>query len=215
MTSFYMFRLIFLTFYGESRLSAEASHHLHESPRSMTVPLQILALGSLAAGWLGLPQAFHLPNLLESFLEPVFQDLSSIEHTHGSALMEWSAIGISLGIACVGALTAYWCYIRRTDFPNRVARKVSFLYQVVLNKYWVDECYQAIIINPTVKVARDFLWSYWDVRIVDGSINGLAKWLDFSSGKIKLVHSGFVRSYACWIFLGTVLIFFYFSFWPH
>ncbi len=215
MTSFYMFRLIFLTFYGESRLSPDAAHHLHESPPSMTVPLQILALGSLLAGWLGVPHIFHLPNYFESFLAPVFQQGEMLEPPGSPASLEWLAMGLSLGIAFLGAYLAYFFYIRKTELPEGLARQFNWIYRTIFNKYWVDEYYQGLIVNPLIITSRDFLWRIFDVKLIDGNLNGLAHFFGTTGEMVRHIHSGYVRSYAAWILLGTVAILLYCIFVIH
>jgi NADH-quinone oxidoreductase subunit L len=215
MTSFYMFRLIFLTFFGRSRLSHDAAHHLHESPPSMTLPLQILALGSLFVGWLGAPHIFHLPNYFESFLEPVFRQTEELEPSPAGASLEWLAMSLSLAMAFLGAYIAYLFYLRNTDLPERLSRRWSSLYQIVFNKYWVDEYYQSLFVNPLLITSREFLWRIFDVRLIDGGVNGIAHFFGTTGGMVRQLHSGYVRSYAGWILLGTVAILFYCIFVIH
>jgi NADH-quinone oxidoreductase subunit L len=179
MTSFYMFRMLILTFYGKPRMSPEVEHHVHESPGSMTGPLQILAIGSIVAGWLGIPQMIgrHLgdvPHVLERFMEPVFAPSLGEEVLHGTRAIEWGMTGVALGIAIVGLLLARSFYVKNPELPERLMVRFHALYITLLNKYWVDEIYDALIVNRT-KDLGNFLANF-DLRVIDGGVNGSA-WL--------------------------------------
>ncbi|MCP4901087.1 MAG: NADH-quinone oxidoreductase subunit L [bacterium] len=183
LTAFYMFRLVFMTFYGEFRGGEEAEHHLHESPWTMTLPLQILAVLSIFGGVvIGFPgQLFHKANwnLIDRFLSPlVLQVGGHGEHggEHGghaiSLGLEWGLVALSVAVAASGIFLAYRFYYgkRAMETPNRLAEKFSFAHRVLLNKYYVDELYDATAVAGTMKSA-DLLWEF-DARVVDGMVNG-------------------------------------------
>jgi len=178
LTAFYMFRLVFMTFYGKFRGGEEAEHHLHESPWTMTLPLQILAVLSIVGGLLiGFPgQLFHLEgwSFIDRFLEPVV--LSHGEHAgHAVSLgLEWVLVLLSVGVAVTGIVVAWRFYKLDVEFEGAkaLAERFPLAYKLLLNKYWVDEIYGATVIAGTIKLSR-FLWEF-DARVVDGAVNGTA-----------------------------------------
>jgi NADH-quinone oxidoreductase subunit L len=189
LTAFYMFRLVYMTFHGEFRGSEEAKHHLHESPWTMTLPLQVLGVLSIVGGFLGVPgKLFHHPewNLMERFMEPILLPIGGHgahggEHAAGHAAehaahpglgLEFALIALSLAVAGFGIWLAYRFYMGAEAFerPRRLAERFAFAYRMLLNKYWVDELYHATVISGTVKLAR-LLWDV-DARVVDGAVNG-------------------------------------------
>jgi NADH-quinone oxidoreductase subunit L len=179
LTAFYMFRLVFMTFHGSFRGGEEAEHHLHESPWTMTLPLQILGVLSIAGGLIGIPS--HLwgrpeHNLIDRFLEPVVLQVGHGEHAaaHPGFWLEIGLIGLSLAAAGVGIWLAYRFYMGSEAFerPKRLAQRFPLIYTMLLNKYWVDEIYGATVVAGTVKLSR-LLWEF-DARVVDGAVNGTA-----------------------------------------
>jgi NADH-quinone oxidoreductase subunit L len=151
MTAFYMFRLYYMTFLGDFRGTEEQAHHLHESPASMTVPLMILAVGSVFAGFLGLPKVMGT-SFIEGFLEPVFEHSKvALEQVFRAALegggIEWGLMGLSVAVAGAGILLATWLYRWSTGLPSRIASSLSGLHRLLLNKYYVDEIYGALFVR--------------------------------------------------------------------
>jgi NADH-quinone oxidoreductase subunit L len=177
LTAFYMFRLVFMTFHGEFRGGEEAEHHLHESPWTMTLPLQILGVLSIVGGFIGLPS--HLwgkpeHNLIDRFLEPVVLQTHGEHGAHPGLGLEIGLIFLSLAAAGFGIWMAYRFYMgsEAGERPRRLAERFPLAYKLLLNKYFMDEIYQATVINGTVKGA-DLLWEF-DARVVDGAVNGTA-----------------------------------------
>ncbi len=181
MTAFYMFRLVYMTFFGEVRGGEEAEHHLHESPWTMTLPLQVLAFLSLFGGVvIGFPGIlFHKENwnFIEGFMGPMILGASGhgAEHAGSHAVslqLEWVLVGLSVAIAASGIYLAYRWYKKDPSFsvPNALAQRFPFAYKLLLNKYWVDELYDLTIIQGTIGLAK-FLWEF-DARVVDGAVNG-------------------------------------------
>jgi len=207
LTAFYMFRLLFMTFYGKSRMTPEAEHHVHESPRVMTIPLLILAILALIGGYIGLPKALGGGAWFEEFLNPVFASAqkSHLETTHVSHSIEYLLMFASIMAAAVGISLAYKFYISDPERPRRLAEKFSGLYQVVLNKYYVDEFYDFIIVRPLVRFSM-ICWQFADVKIIDGLANGLAKSIGWFSGKFRFLQSGLVRNYALIFVFGVLLL---------
>ncbi len=184
MTAFYVFRAIFLTFFGKYRGTA----HAHESPAVMTVPLALLALLSLGGGY------FRVP----AFLEPLYPG-AAVEH-------DMALVAISVAAGLVGIGLAFLFYVARPGLPEALAQRLGAVYRLVYNKYLVDELYAATIIRPTVEGSRHVLWRGMDVAVIDGLVNGIGSWARGVGGVLRLVQSGNIRSYAAWILLGSVLV---------
>ncbi len=171
MTAFYMFRAVHMTFHGEFRGSHEQAHHLHESPRSMTVPLQVLAVGSVAAGFLGMGMFGPRVNWFERLLHPVAATVE-VEGHHVGAGLEWSLIALSVAVALSGIWFATRWYFGPQAFarPRRFAERFPGLVATVANKYYVDEAYNATAVAGTMKLAQAS-WEF-DARVIDGTVNG-------------------------------------------
>ena len=217
MTSFYMFRMMFLTFYGESRVAPEVAPQVHESPPSMTVPLMVLAIGSVLAGWVGIPHLMgqylgNLPNTFEQFLEPVLETAGQEAALPPAEGTEWAVMLVSVGIALVGLLLARTFYLQKPALPERLKTRFRGLYITLLNKYWVDEIYDGLIVKPVKTISTYLLWKFFDVMLIDGIVNGTGHLIRGGGGVFRRVQSGYTRSYAGWILLGAVVIVVYISF---
>jgi NADH-quinone oxidoreductase subunit L len=202
LTAFYMFRLVFLAFFGEARLSPEAKAHLHESPPIMTVPLMILAFLSVAVGYLGLPALLgQRANLFAGFLEPVFRPAAE---GHLSSGAEWSLIFASVVAAAVGIGLATLLYLKNTALPSRWAARVPWLYNLLARKYYVDEIYGAVIVNPLVRASE---WTHrrFDLGIIDAAVDGTAKTAGFFGKAAGLLQTGLIKDYALAILLGVLI----------
>ena len=221
LTSFYMFRLIFLTFFGKPRFD-EHEVHVHESPRNMTVPLMILAFFSIVGGWFAAPHLLGKTDYFEAFLHPVFSAYgvqSGIEQGASLAGAAGEAGGISPSpamelfhaltgppviLAVIGLLVAWWFYIRRRDAPKKLAERVHGLYTLLLNKYYVDEIYAILFIRPFLWISTNVLWHVVDERVIDGTVNGFADVARDAGGQARELQSGNARSYATWVVIGAV-----------
>jgi len=181
MTSFYMFRLIFLTFFGKSRVSEKAKHHLHESPATITIPLGILAILSIVGGIIpGFPPE---RGWIHGFLGPVIasahhvtSQVATHHDTHGLfglATLDLKLMSISIGVAILGFILALYFYLLKPGLPERIANHIGGLHRLLENKYWVDEIYQKIFVRPLLKIADTF-WAM-DAKVVDGIVNGVAR----------------------------------------
>lgn len=206
LTAFYMFRLLFMTFYGKSNMTKHVEEHIHESPMSILIPLLVLALLSILGGFIGFPTA----SAINSFLAPVIggghhgmADGGDLHHVSNSLM--FSMMGISTGIAIVGILLAYLMYIKQPDLPAKMVGKFKLIYTIIYNKYYVDEIYDATIVKPTVKTSF-ILWKIVDVKIIDGFVNAVARIVELKSEVLKLFQTGYVRNYALSILLGGVII---------
>ena len=178
MTAFYMFRLYFLTFEGKERFGHEI--HPHESPKLMTVPLMILAFLSVVGGFIGIPAVFggEHGNLFHHWLTPVFKDatlkLSQYgTHTHLEEI-------ILMTVTVIGALISIYfarkIYLQNPRIADSIAGKLKGGYRLLFNKYYVDEAYDAAIVNPIVKGSEGFLWKITDAKLIDGLVNGSASY---------------------------------------
>jgi NADH-quinone oxidoreductase subunit L len=185
MTAFYVFRAIFLAFLGQYR--GDPAVHPHESPPSMTVPLGVLAALSLGGGFLAVPH----------FLEPVF--------AAGEAHHESLLVAVSVAAGLVGVAAAWLFYVARPELPGAVAERAGALYRLVYNKYFVDEIYDAAVIQPMIRGSRTVLWRGIDAGLIDGSVNGIGARVRDVGSLLRLLQSGNIRSYATWVLLGGVL----------
>jgi NADH-quinone oxidoreductase subunit L len=214
MTAFYMFRLIFLTFYGDERFPDHVRHHLHESPASMTIPLIVLAVLSAVGGFIGLPAWMAAgSNQFEHFLEPALE-LAAVpaatEHSHAT---EMAFALISLAAAAIGILLAYRMYVAKPGAADALAGRAGGLYRLLFGKFFVDEAYDLLLVRPAVNASRDVLWKGVDVQAIDGSVNGVAHTVRFAARLLKNVQDGLVRTYATWILAGAVAVLFYLTYW--
>ncbi len=200
MTAFYMFRLIFMTFHGKPR-DEKAFAHAHESPRSMTFPLIVLAVPSALIGLaLGLPpEAGHI----DTFLEPVFEAAGIAPHAFGAVDLGLMALSVLVGLA--GILLAWQFYVRDTSLPAKAGARAGFLYRAALNKYWIDEFYFKVIINPVVALGRG-LWRWVDSGMIDGFVNGAARFFRGVGMLLKPSQSGKVQAYLFSMLLGLLAL---------
>ena len=185
MTAFYVFRAMFLAFFGKYRGQA----HPHESPPVMLVPLVVLALLSIAGGYL-----FQIP----AFLGTVFPSRNVDE--------DLMLMAISTAAGVMGIFLAWLMYVARPGMADALTGRVKGLYTLVYNKYYVDEIYDAAVVKPLVNGSREVLWKGVDVGLIDGEVNRVGVRAQRLGGVLKLLQSGNIRSYATWIVLGSVLV---------
>ena len=222
LTSFYMFRLVFLTFFGEERFDHHKVH-VHESPKSMTIPLILLAILSLGGGWVAAPHLMGGTDHFEAFLHPVFAAYAPQEagaeqgaslaggagaagEVSGNPTMELvhAITGPPVIVAVLGLLLAWWFYIRKPELPEKLAKSLRAPYVLLYNKYYVDEIYNALFVAPLLFISKYILWHVIDEGIIDGVVNGTATAARGSGGKLRQLQSGNARSYASWVVLGAV-----------
>ena len=222
-TSFYMFRLIYLTFGGDyrgasppdahghdSRTAAPAAHghghghgEPHESPWVMLGPLAILAVLSLVGGFVGYGNHF------EHFLDPVFQAGSAVQEPAGetaSKTLEYLLMGVSISVAFLGWLLAYLLYSRSPQLPDRIARSLGGLYETVVNKYYIDELYADLFVKPLVEGSTTILWKGVDQGVIDATVNNSADAARHVSDEVRHMQSGNLRSYAGWVAAGGAVV---------
>jgi NADH-quinone oxidoreductase subunit L len=198
LTAFYMFRLLFITFTGKFRGTHEQEHHLHESPSAMTIPLIILAVLSIIGGFVGIPEVFmHGGDKLTAFLSPVITNHSHGEVAHST---EYMLMGLSTALV-LGMILFAWF-----KFKNYQRSEATGFGKVLENKWYVDELYDKIIVNPLHKFGG-FLKSFIESKAVDGLVNGVGRAVNYSSRQLRLLQSGQVGSYVLLMVLSMLLIF--------
>ena len=203
LTAFYMFRLYLLTFRGESRLTHEAEHHLHESPPSMVIPLVVLAVLSVVGGFVG-PPLQEGGHFFARWLAPVFE---GGHETEVSAATEWSLIAISVVVAVLGVALAFRVYGKRAEEP--LARSAPKIYDTLVHKYWVDELYDLAVVRTVYRMSRR-LWTFWDEKVVDGAVNGVGRVFESGWAVLRLFQTGFVGTYALFFTLGVAVLLLHF-----
>ena len=216
LTSFYMFRLIFLTFFGKERYD-EHHLHVHEAPKSMLVPLAILALLSIVGGWLAAPAFWGQPDYFAKFLEPVFAAPNGSEAGTAEAVahaLETPLAIVAVITALAGLLAAYWLYVKQPSKPDQLAKSFGGVYQTLLHKYYVDEFYNAVAVRPLLWLSTKVLWKTVDVSIIDGAVNGIAEGITVVGDGTRRTQSGNTRSYAVWVVVGAIVIVAV-IFWPY
>ncbi len=213
LTSFYMFRLIFLTFHGKERYD-EHHVHVHESPQSMLVPLMILAVLSLVSGWVAAPAFWGGPDYFTNFLGPVFGGGESGVAESAAHALEIPLAGLAVFTALVGFLVAFWLYLKQPGKPEALAKSMKGAYTTLLNKYYVDELYAAVVVNPLMWLSTNVLWKVTDVGAIDGTVNGIADTATAIGDSVRHTQSGNTRSYAVWVVIGALVIIAV-IFWPY
>jgi len=198
-TGFYMFRLLFMTFFGESRVDPDKLHHLHESPPAMTIPLVVLAIASVVGGWAGLPKGLLWGDAFARFLAPVVGNFKPA--------VEASALGLSAAatiVGLLGILLAYICYIRMPGLPKIIAWRAKSLYDVLMEKYYIDELYNLIVTRPLFFVSNVILNRGIDRFAIDGAVNGVGVSVRAGSQLARRSETGNVQHYAFVYVLGVV-----------
>jgi NADH-quinone oxidoreductase subunit L len=213
MTAFYMFRLFFMTFLGKSRMDPKVESHAHESPKNMTVPLMVLAVLSVIGGYVGIPYALGGSNRFEGFLSSVFGHGQTESHgaAHHIPPAEYYLMIISVAVVGIAILIAHRFYIRNLKIPKRLAQRFNFGYRMLLNKYYIDELYDKVIVNPLLNLAL-LLWKKFDVLVIDGAANGIAFLTKWVGSVVRKTETGYLRNYALSLIFGAMLILFYFVF---
>jgi NADH-quinone oxidoreductase subunit L len=255
LTATYMFRLVFLTFHGERRNDAPPVHHHedddhghshgaavpdhahdhghghdavpHEPPVAMTFVLIALAVGSILAGYIGVPHALGGHNALHAWLEPVFEaphaaaegapaegglaeaapaEPAAEAALHAEEALELTLMGVSSAIAVLGILIAFAIWVRKRVIAERFAETYPGIHRLLLNKYYVDELYDASIVQPIKVISRDGLWRGFDVSVIDGLVNGAGRVVDTGATTLRRLQTGSVRAYAGSLFVGVIVI---------
>lgn len=207
MTAFYMFRLLFVTFFGEFRGTHEQKHHLHESPATMTVPLIVLAVLSAAGGLLNIPHVLGGGESLAHFMAPLFelskQANPELFEGHLEHSTEYILMGVSVGAAVLSIFFAYNLFMSKKMVPA-ADKDVTGLPKLLQNKYYVDEFYDAVFVNPMRKLS-DVLYSFGEF-LIDLVVNGTGRLVQFLSGRMRLLQTGETGFYVFAMVLGILVI---------
>ena len=242
LTATYMFRLLYMAFFGERRTAAAAaghghddhaahghaaSHggghghgggHLHDAPAPMAIALVVLAIGSVLAGFVGVPHALGGHNQIEAFLEPSFTAIGAHEgaaavadaaapaEAHAETSTELGLMLLSTMVAIAGIFVATLFFLKRPERADRVATQFAGAHRVLLNKYYVDELYNAVIVQPIKKVSSGLLWRGVDAGVIDGTVNAVGLVVRGWSAVLRRLQTGSVRAYAMSFFMGVVTI---------
>ncbi len=215
LTACYMFRLVFMTFHGPSHSGshAEAGHepagahgghaHLHDAPLPMAIALVVLAAGSVVAGWVGIGGRF------EKFLEPSF-GAAVVTESVAEGSSETALMVVSVAVALAGIGLAAYYFLKNRAAADRMAESFSGVHTVLEHKYYLDEIYDAAVVQPIHIVSEDGLWKGVDAGVIDRTVNGVAQTVGGTSEILRLFQTGSVRAYAASVFLGVVLVLWYY-----
>jgi NADH-quinone oxidoreductase subunit L len=219
LTAIYMFRLVFMAFHGSRATAvthpadraypanpARPAHdtHLHDAPRPMALALVVLAVGSVLAGYVGLPHVIGGGDWFARFLEPSFH-VESHEAANQAGL-ELTLMAVSSGVAIAGIGIAVYFFLRNRPAADALASRFAGLHRLLLNKYYVDDAYDATVVQPIRIASEEGLWKIVDVKVIDGSVNGVARMVGALGGGMRLLQTGSVRAYAASLFFGAVAI---------
>ncbi|MCS7054376.1 MAG: NADH-quinone oxidoreductase subunit L [Ignavibacterium sp.] len=211
MTAFYMFRLYFLTFEGKERFGHDK--HPHESPKVMTIPLIILAVLSAIGGFIGIPEVFsgENGNKFHNWLSPIFDNAERKLMHFGfhSHFEEILLMVLSVILATCSILLARYIYLRSPKIVDNLSTRFSGLYKTLWNKYYVDEFYDAVFVNPIVTVSRKVFWKFTDGKVIDGLIHLIAKLIDSAGSYLRKFQTGIAQFYALIMVFGIVITLFW------
>ncbi|MCM2272251.1 MAG: NADH-quinone oxidoreductase subunit L [candidate division Zixibacteria bacterium] len=214
LTAFYMFRLLYLTFHGNERMDEHTKHHLHESPKMMTVPLMVLAVLSVIGGYVGMPHVLGATNYFEHWLAPIMAsetghggEAATDLHMSGAGntTLELGLMFLAVALIVCAILYARHLYLNKPEIATRLRERFSGLHTVLYNKYFVDEIYGAVIVRPLI-YGSVFLWKVVDVVMIDGLANGFARVGQDMAELFKYAQSGRVRGYATVFVAGVVVL---------
>ena len=204
LTAFYMFRLYAMTFHGQFRGTHDQQHHLHESPAAITIPLVILAILAVVGGWIGIPEVLmHGGHRLEAFLEPIFEKSNQIAVKHElSHATEYTLMAVSVGGALIALLFAW----NKFSKYQKAEINETGIGKVMANKWYVDELYDKVIVQPLQSLAT-FFNQVIEKNIIDGLVNGVGKAVQYGSRQIRLLQSGLVGTYILLMVVGMLILF--------
>ncbi|HXB38967.1 MAG TPA: NADH-quinone oxidoreductase subunit L [Bacteroidia bacterium] len=204
LTAFYMFRMMFLTFWGSFRGTHEQKHHLHESPKSITIPLIVLAVLSVGGGVLGLPEFWGFNNYIGEHLDSVIIRKNPSIMPHDT---EWMLMGLTVISAVAVIYFAYQMFMKNGVLPVENEKQLKSWQKLVYNKYYVDEFYDAIIRKPVDGISKAF-HKFFDIQVIDGIVNGVGSTVNWISGLVRKVQTGHIGFYIMAMVLGVIVILF-------
>ncbi|MBD1429276.1 NADH-quinone oxidoreductase subunit L [Sphingobacterium litopenaei] len=208
-TAYYMFRMLFLTFFGKFRGTEEQAHHLHESPVQMTLPLIVLAVLSVVGGVINLPSALGGGHWLANFLSPIFTYTNArLPEVHLEHSTEYILMAVSALAAIIMAVVAYQKYVKKSDVPQEDGMEQGALYNLSYNKLYFDELYNALFVKPLNSLSK-ILYKIVDKGTIDGIVNGVADLINASGRGIRQLQSGYVGFYIIMMVLGAAAILLY------
>ena len=208
LTAVYMFRLVFMAFFGARHPRDGGGHgqheHVHDAPPPMALALVVLAAGSVVAGYVGLPEVLGGGDWFARFLEPSFH----VERHEAAtqAGLELTLMAVSSGVAIAGIGIAVYFFLRSRSAADALAARFAGAHRLLSNKYYVDEVYDATLVQPIRIASEDGLWKIVDVKVIDGAVNGVARLVGALGDGMRLVQTGSVRAYAASLFFGAVAI---------
>ncbi|HET7819142.1 MAG TPA: NADH-quinone oxidoreductase subunit L [Bacteroidia bacterium] len=206
LTTFYMFRLFYLTFYGKFRGTEEQHHHLHESPKSMTIPLIVLAILSVVAGFIGIPEVLGGNHILHSFLEPVFANSNYRMFSHHlSHSTELTLMGVTIGAVALTIYLAWMNFVKKNTVPRADSTIINPVQKAIYNKYYVDELYAALFMKP-INWLSEKMHRYIEVGIIDRIVNYVGEGVKSLSSFIRQIQTGQIGFYVFAMVIGLILI---------
>ncbi|MBS1651143.1 MAG: NADH-quinone oxidoreductase subunit L [Bacteroidetes bacterium] len=201
LTAFYMFRMIFLTFYGSFKGTHEQEHHLHESPSNMTFPLIVLAALSIIGGLLGLPEFIGLPNWMHHHLDEVIKIKNPLMLSHET---EATLMGLAILSAAASIYFAYMLYMKNKVLPVEKENEFKPWQKLVFHKFYVDEIYETIIQKP-IDVVSSFFSKVVDNQVIDGIVNGVGTFVKTSGSAVRLLQQGNIGFYIISMVVGVIM----------
>jgi NADH-quinone oxidoreductase subunit L len=206
LTVFYMFRLLFLVFYGKERSSESVLHHIHESPKNMTLPLMVLAMLSITGGFMGIPEVLFGNNWISGFLSPVFESSKGLSEEHVlSHSMEYGLMGITVALTLIMIAIAISRYISKSHVPAGDGESISSSHKLILNKYYIDEIYDALIVRPLFWISSK-VEVFIEKSGIDAIVNSFGTSVKESGRLLSLFQNGSIGYYIFVMVIGVILI---------
>ena len=202
-----MFRLVGMTFFGDPEMRTANWMKVHESPPSMASVLILLAVLSVVGGWIGIPQALGGGDHFDHWLAPVFGKTVVYEGMGESRAGEIILAVVSLLWSLHFVILSWVIYAQRREWPTKMAERFQFLYRILINKYWIDELYNFMIVRPLIWFSENVLWRFFDATVIDrGGVHGTGRVVLFWNRLARRMQSGVVQQYLFFFVVGVVLV---------
>lgn len=209
LTAFYMFRLFYLTFFGKFRGTEKQEHHLHESPKTMTIPLMILAVFSVVGGLIGIPEVFGGNHFLKEFLEPIFSasdyKMLSKELSHSTEIILMAVAVLAVGVSIY---SAWYLFVKKENLPAKDGANINPVQKTIYNKYYMDEFYEKLFMKPTDWLS-DKLHRFVEIKFIDLMVNYVGEGVTWTSTQVRLIQTGHIGFYIFAMVIGVILILFW------